>query len=266
MAIIQRKRHQLTFPNKTSKGFPDFLGIAKIGPMEYCYFNEGRSFHKGPHQFELSTLTLPKGVQVVKEGSQFGERLTEAFMMPILIDLLPADDLPNFAEGFWHYCEDPNSVGHAGKVFCSTGVLNAKNEQVVLFYDDSASGLIPRKKMDSNDTEEVGQPYDPNNRYYLLPLLLPNQTICFYLVPEQEDIQNNIIAQWQADLKNWLSIIKMWQTEGDASRPVPQFFVAGDSPLIFDDTLQMFFALDVKMPTPPEGVYIHRSREINLAA
>jgi hypothetical protein len=252
MATVQRKKQYVTFSRRKPRGFPDFLGAANLGGMQYCYFYKGVPFPRGRYEFEISTITLPKGFTAVQGDAAPGEGISEFFVMPILIDLVPEDGQPNFPYATWHYCVNPNGGGSVGSIACAKPILDAAGDQVVLFYDDSAGELIPRIKINPDDPEEIGTPRDPNFRYYLLPLLLPNQSICYYLLPEDTDRQGQMIAKWQAKLKKWQAAIKKWQQENGPEEKMPLFFVAVDSEFIFDDTLQIFFSETVNIPDPPE--------------
>jgi hypothetical protein len=168
--------------------------------------------------------------------------------MPILIDVIPEGGQLNFPSHSWHFCQHPHSVGSFGNIACAWPILDASGEQVILFYDDSEDQLIPRLKKDPNNPEERGIPRDPNSRYYPLPLLLPNHNICYYLVPESKQESENVIENWQNDLKQWQTSIKKWHSGGKPDDESPNFFVAVDSPFVFEDSLQIFFSDEVNMP------------------
>jgi hypothetical protein len=192
-SVFQRKKHFLTFPQKHSDAYPEFLGPAKIGGLECCYFKNGKSFPKGRYEFELTTLTIPAGFAALKEDGSIGVPAKEAFVMPFLADMSPEGSKPNFASDHWHYC---NSEGaDLGTIACAwpigTGWPWKSNalKQIVFFYDDSERRIVPRLKTAPDDK---GAPRDPNHRYFFAPMLLPNQNICYYLLPESTEQEKGI--------------------------------------------------------------------------
>ncbi len=240
-ATVLRKTQYLTFSKKVLQDFPDFLGEAKISGMQYCYFYRGLPFPTGHYEFEVSTIVVPKGCCVVKSDRSLGAPAAEHFIKPFLVDLVPEGGQAAFVYEQWHYCL--NDGGDLGTFCCAKPVGDGDEgdggggestrgggsiRQMVLFYDDSATHLIPKKKNDAG--QDV--PRDPNERYYLLPLLMPNQTLLYYLLPETDEKAGNIIENWNRGMN---------QQKGTP------FFVAVNGPIHFDDGLQIFFT-DIVAP------------------
>jgi hypothetical protein len=232
-ATVLRKAHYVTFSKKIPQGFPDFLGEAKIGGMQFCYFYRGRPFPTAHYEFEVSTVVIPQGFRVVKRDRSLGAPAPEHLVKPFLVDVIPEGGQPAFVYEQWHYCL--NEGGEIGTFCCAKPIPEDGDgdggggestggglRQIVLFYDDSTNHRIPKKKNEAG--EEV--PRDPNERYYFLPLLMPNQTLFYYLLPESEEKAGNIIENWNRGLN---------QEKGTP------FFVPVNGPILFDDALQIFF-------------------------
>jgi hypothetical protein len=232
-SAVQRKTQYLTFQKNKPEGFPEFLGSVKIGSLQCCYFFKGIRFPRGRYEFEITTITIPAGFALVNDDGTIGAPTTEPFIMPLLVDVVPEGGQASFPYTEWHFCL--SGGGDFGTIACAkpllgSGTKKTRNtslhqKQIIFFYDDSDNLMVPPI------SKNPFIPRDPNNRYYFIPMLLPNQSICFYLLPEQVEIREGIIKKWNDNIV---------QLVGTA------FFVGVEKQLIFSDDLQIFFSDEVK--------------------
>jgi hypothetical protein len=232
---IQRKKHYITFQRDKPEGFPEFMGSAKLGNLQCCYFFKGRRFPRGRYEFELTTITIPAGFSLVNADGSLSAPTEAPFIMPVLLDLIPEGGQENFPYEEWHYClGGGGDVGLQGcaKPLIRASTISTRNisaaqsqSQIVFFYDDTDYRIVPLKSRDP----EVSR--DPNHHYFFIPMLLPNQTICYYLLPESSENDGQIINNWNENIVQFVGT---------------PFFIAIEKPLIFDDNLQLFFTDEVK--------------------
>lgn len=223
-SVEQRKKLYLTFSNSQPADFPDYLGMAKLGGMRCCYLHNGEPYRYADSQrfeFEMGTLTLPAGISLVNDDRTTSPPLAEPLVLPYLIDLKPEGEKPTIPNPAWHYCEPPEGGGDRGTIACAKPVLKPNRTQVVLFIDDSQSGVIQ---------DEPGHVIDPTMQYYFLQLLLPNQSVCYYMITATEEEAGNLIEAWNTALAARLE-------DPDETA----FFVAVNGDFHFIDALQITY-------------------------
>lgn len=196
-------------------GFPSFLGLAKLGDMECCYFKEEslETFTDGDSRqvaFEPSTLKIPEGFRwmsyVVENGSVRlipGPLVVGRFKKPLLFDLL----LNGGLEEHVHECK--HNIICAGNNGCPRAAILAR--KFILFS----------KTVEVQIADDM--PFRPVITYYLL-FLFPTQEIIFH-----------VVSEFEIHL-----LLKEWESLREGLPSSRKLILKLDGAIKYDDDLELF--------------------------
>jgi hypothetical protein len=226
---VQRKKAAVSFP-RTNDGspLPGFLKRASLGGVECVFHDRGAQKRaSGPYGFELATLVLTPGVQpaqFIDDTLVADAALTSPVVELYLVNLRPAVEDFTLTPGSWHVCEEQvaeNLVLAAGKWGCPTLVLDAQNKIIPYRLQGwQVYGATPG-----------GEPLGVNFDHYLVQMLLPNQSLCYYAAPAATAVAK----------------IAAWQTYVD-TQPQQKGLIAVNAGFEFFDDLQMWITMEASLP------------------
>jgi len=240
--FVQRKKNQEMewAARPSSLNNLPFLGHAKLGGIHIVYFDNGGHNrvpipgNQGPTRFdfEISTLTLEENFRFVSyqlNGNrmyvpgqlQQSDLTTSPIVFALLVNILRAGIQHPFEPDSWHECKNKGLPVVAGKFGCPRLAFGFNDELIVLRHE----GDINVIRYYDPVTEKYILPFSVTYKNpYLVALTLPNQHLVYYIV---EDIEST--------LQTWHNTIEMYRGKEDNN-----LFASAESPILFDDKLQMF--------------------------
>lgn len=222
--FVQRKTAQLNFPGgKTAtSALPDFLEPVTLGGIPCVYPNRGaNSLNEGVYEFEITTLVLTSMVKPVTitgntfvKGQIYEDDIVELYLIHIASQGAAGVRTP----AQWHNCINPTGAGltYTGKWGCPIIITRPPANQMIVHH----VGGVYKYGMDvqGNDLTTL---FD----HYLIQMILPNQTLCYYAVPNTAAGEAHILS-----IQNQIN---------QAAAGVP-LAVGAQSEMRFYDDLQMW--------------------------
>lgn len=226
--FVQRKKAHLKFSARraNSTALPEHLQAVDLGGISCVTSNLGARAD-GDYGFELTTLVLTTLVApVTVNGKTFtkGDRYTEDVVELYLVNVAPANAAGLRVPAQWHNCIDPaGGFSYAGKWSCPIIINRPPDNAMIINYLHG----VYQYGVDANN-----QPLTTTFDHYLIQMILPNQTLCYYAVPNTSAGEAHILSIQDA-INN--------------AQPGVPLTVGAESPMLFYDDLQMWIFDEIKL-------------------
>jgi len=218
---VQRKKGRLKFSKRAKTmpvQLPAFLKNAQMGGINCAYYDRKKLLNKSDlYQFEVSTLVLTPFIQPVQfDGvnavpeARLTHPVVELYLMHVRKSTEPFSRTP----ASWHVCETAvNGFQAGGKWGCPILVLDTF-DRLILYHltGDFQYGV-----------DLGGAPLITSFDNYLVEMLLPNQSLCYFAIPKVGE----------------QALIQAWQAAVDTN-PSGDWIVGVDERFEFYDDLQMW--------------------------
>jgi hypothetical protein len=205
---------------------PSFLGKAESGALDFAYIDEGVAYGtKGvavDSEFELAPMIIPAGFEFVRyalAGPSESRTVTIGEKQPNPTQYFAHTVLNVWKQGVEALALTPvqmtictDMLELSSRHGCGTPIMTDNNSRFVLFY---FKGLLK---------SEVG---DEELDHHLMPLLLPDMSVCWYMIP----LQNTTEA-----LQNWHNAYDRYLSGGASAR---DFMVSIDERMFYSDPLSI---------------------------